>query len=402
MKKNATVRWGYLILGTISLMVAGVIYAWSILKAPLAEEFGWSGSELALNFTLTMCFYCLGGFFGGLFSKRLGSRISLLAAAVLSGLGFFLTSRLSGGVVTLYLSYGVIAAFGIGISYNVIISTVSAWFPDQKGLCSGALLMGFGTSALVVGKLASALIEGPGWRTAFLTVGILLAVVLTVTALLLRRPGENEVLPQPQQKRSAGEESFELKDYQTGEMVRRPSFWLAFFCIVCLAAVGNTVFSFARDLALSVGAKAAFASTLVGILSVCNGLGRIAVGLVFDRYGRKRTMLLANGLTILAAGITLTAVLTKSLPLCVAGLCATGFSYGSAPTITSAFTSGFYGTKHFPLNYSVMNFNLMGASFAATAAGSLVESTGGYAAPFILLLCLAGLSLILNLCIRKP
>ena len=402
MKKNATVRWGYLILGTISLMVAGVIYAWSILKAPLAEEFGWSGSELALNFTLTMCFYCLGGFFGGLFSKRLGSRISLLAAAVLSGLGFFLTSRLSGGVVTLYLSYGVIAAFGIGISYNVIISTVSAWFPDQKGLCSGALLMGFGTSALVVGKLASALIEGPGWRTAFLTVGILLAVVLTVTALLLRRPGENEVLPQPQQKRSAGEESFEPKNYRTGEMLRRPSFWLVFFCIVCLAAFGNTVFSFARDLALSVGAKAAFASTLVGILSVCNGLGRVAVGLVFDRYGRKRTMLLANGLTILAAGITLTAVLTKSLPLCVAGLCATGFSYGSAPTITSAFTSGFYGTKHFPLNYSVMNFNLMGASFAATAAGSLVESTGGYAAPFILLLCLAGLSLILNLCIRKP
>ena len=129
--------------GKDDLMVAGVIYAWSILKAPLAEEFGWSGSELALNFTLTMCFYCLGGFFGGLFSKRLGSRISLLAAAVLSGLGFFLTSRLSGGVVTLYLSYGVIAAFGIGISYNVIISTVSAWFPDQKGLCSGALLMGF-------------------------------------------------------------------------------------------------------------------------------------------------------------------------------------------------------------------------------------------------------------------
>lgn len=402
MKKNVTVRWAYLILGTLSLMVAGVIYAWSILKAPLAEEFGWSGSELALNFTLTMCFYCLGGFFGGLFSKRLGSRISLLAAAVLSGLGFFLTSKLSGGVVTLYLSYGVIAAFGIGISYNVIISTVSAWFPDKKGLCSGALLMGFGTSALVVGKLASALIEGPGWRTAFLTVGILLAVVLTVTALLLRRPEESEVLPQPQKKRSAGEESFEQKDYRTAEMIRRPSFWLAFFCIVCLAAVGNTVFSFARDLALSVGAKAAFASTLVGILSVCNGLGRIAVGLVFDRYGRKRTMLLANGLTLLAAGITLTAVLTESLPLCVAGLCATGFSYGSAPTITSAFTSGFYGTKHFPLNYSVMNFNLMGASFAATAAGSLVESTGGYAAPFLLLLCLAGFSLILNLCIRKP
>ncbi len=337
-RKTDSLRWAYLILGVLALLVAGVVYAWSILKAPLAEAFGWSGSELALNFTLTMCFFCLGGFAGGLLSRRLGDRLCLFLAAGLSGLGFLLASRLGGKVLMLYISYGILAGFGIGLAYNVIISAVSAWFPDKKGLCSGALMMGFGASALVIGKLASALIDGPGWRTAYLVIGITLAAVLALTALILRRPGPEDVLPGAQRKAAAGEEDFEQKDYSTGQMIRRPSFWLAFFCIVCLSAVGNTVISFARDLALSVGAEAALATTLVGVLSMCNGLGRIAIGALFDRLGRKRTMLFANILTILAAGITLIAVLTGSLPICVLGLCLTGFSYGAAPTISSAFT----------------------------------------------------------------
>ena len=401
-QKSISIRWAYLVLGVVALLFAGVIYAWSILKTPLTEAFGWSNSQLALNFTLTMCFFCLGGFVGGLISKRLGSTLSLILAAVLSCLGFVLASRLNGAVWMLYLSYGVLAGLGIGIAYNVIISTVNAWFPDKKGLCSGALMMGFGASALVVGKLASALMEGPGWRTAYLVVGLALGGVLLATALVLRKPGPELVLPQPEKKTAAGEEAFAQADYPTGKMIRRLSFWLAFLCIVCLSAVGNTVISFAKDLALSVGAKAALATTLVGVLSICNGLGRITIGALFDKLGRKKTMLLANCLTILAAGITLAAVLTKSLPICVADLCLTGFSYGAGPTISSAFTSAFYGQKYFPLNFSVMNFNLMGASFVATAASGLLESTGGYVGPFVLLLSLAVVSLVLNLCIKKP
>jgi OFA family oxalate/formate antiporter-like MFS transporter len=226
------------------------------------------------------------------------------------------------------------AGLGIGIAYNVIISTVGAWFPDKKGLCSGVLMMGFGSSALVVGKLASALIDGPGWRTAFLTVGLALAAVLLVTGVLLRKPGAEVQLPSAQKKAAAGEEDFEAEDYPTGKMLRRLSFYLAFLCIVCMSAVGNTVISFARDLALSVGAQAALATTLVGVLSVCNGLGRIAIGALFDRFGRKKTMLFANILTIVAAAVTLLAVSVGSLPVCILGLCLTGFSYGAGPTIS--------------------------------------------------------------------
>ena len=173
-------------------------------------------------------------------------------------------------------------------------------------------------------------------------------------------------------------------------------------CIVFLAAVGNTVISFARDLSISVGAEAGLATTLVGVLSVCNGLGRIATGAIFDRLGRRKTMLLANIIAIAAAGVTLLSVFTGSVPLCVVGLCVTGFSYGSCPTISSAFVSAFYGSKHFSMNFSIMNFNLMGASLLATVSSMLLTSSGGYVVPFILLLALSAVALVLNLSVKRP
>lgn len=396
-------RWPYLLVGVIAMLFAGIIYAWSILKAPLAAEFGWSASNLALNFTLTMSFFCLGGFIGGLLAKKLGAKIVVPLGGVLAGLGFILTSRLSGAsVTTLYLTYGLMAGLGIGMAYVVTVSTVGAWFPDKKGFCSGCLMMGFGASTLILGNLSNALIASMGWRKTFLLLGIALGVVLIVAGLIIHLPGADVVLPQPRAVKAAGKESFDAKDYTTGEMLRRFSFWRAFVCIVFLAAVGNSVISFAKDLSMSVGASAALATTLVGVLSVCNGLGRILTGAVFDAVGRRTTMLAANIVTIAAAGITLAATLMGSLPLCIIGLCLTGLSYGSCPTFTSAFTSAFYGTKYFSTNFSVMNFNLMGASFIATASSALLTSYNSYVAPFVMLLALSVAGLLLNLSIKRP
>ncbi len=67
-----SVRWVYLAVGVIAMLFAGVLYAWSILKAPLAADFGWGPSQLALNFTLAMSFFCIGGLLGAQISKRAG------------------------------------------------------------------------------------------------------------------------------------------------------------------------------------------------------------------------------------------------------------------------------------------------------------------------------------------
>ena len=401
---NFRMRWFYLGIGVIAMLFAGVLYAWSILKAPLAGEFGWGASDLALNFTLAMSFFCIGGLLGSQMSSRVGYRIALITAGVLSALGFILTTFLSGtSVGMLYVTYGVLAGLGIGIAYNVVIATVSAWFPDKKGLCSGCLMMGFGSSALILGNAANTLFQSSlGWRTTYIILGVAICVVLVLSAFLLEKPGPQVVLPQPKVTKSSGTEKFERRDYTSVQMIRRPSFWIAFICISFLAAVGSSVISFAKDLALSVNAPETLAVSLVGVLSVCNGFGRILTGAIFDIIGRRKTMLCANLLTIGAASVTLLAVSVGSLPLCIAGLCLTGMSYGSCPTITAAFTSSFFGMKHFPTNMALMTFTVMAGSLIATVSNKVLEATGGYTTTFMMLLGLTVTALVLNLFIREP
>ncbi len=398
MNKSLNIRWLYLAVGTVAMLFAGIIYAWSILKVPFAEEFGWSTTDLSLNFTITMSCFCIGGLLGARLAKRTGHCIAIIVAAVLGAAGFMLTSVLSDASVwLLYGSYGLVASLGIGIAYNVVIATVNAWFPDKKGLCSGVLMMGFGASALVLGNLASGMFESTGWRTTYIVLGAGLGIVLTAAALILKKPGEGVVLPAPKSKAAAAN-----PDMAPMQMLKRPSFYLAFLYLVFLTAVGSAVISFARDLALDVGASVALATTLVGVLSVCNGLGRIITGALFDALGCRKTMLVAALLTIAAAGVTLVAVLLGNLPLCVAGLCLTGLSYGASPTTASAFTANFYGTKYFSTNMAIMVFNMMGSSFIATLCGSLLQSSGGFVLPFAVLLGLSAVAFVLNLFIRKP
>ena len=402
--QNLSIRWVYMVVGIISMLFAGVLYAWSILKSPLATEFGWGTSELALNFTLAMTFFCIGGLLGAQLSKLAGHRIALVVAGVLSAAGFILTAFLNNvSVGVLYVTYGILSGLGIGIAYNVVIATVSGWFPDKKGLCSGCLMMGFGASALVLGNVADAMFKSfLGWRATYVILGIAILVVLFLAGFMLKKTDALIVLPNPKASKNTEEEGIEKQEFNSIQMLCRSSFWMAFVCISFLAAVGSSVISFAKDMALAVSAPEAVAVSLVGVLSVCNGFGRILTGAVFDIIGCRKTMLCANILTICAAAVTLLAVSINSLVLCIMGLCLSGMSYGACPTITSAFTSSFFGVKHFSNNMALMTFTVMIGSFVATASNKVLEVTGGYTATFMMLLALTFVALILNILIRKP
>ena len=405
-QNNLKKRWLYLASGVLAMLFSGVLYAWSILNVPFKEQFGFSDSVLSLNFTLTMCFFCLGAFFGSLICKKIGVKITLIIAGLLCGAGFVSTGLLTAESASwlIYVTYALLAGTGIGISYNVVVSTVCSWFPDRKGFCSGCLMMGFGISTLIMGKVASSLFANPqfGMSKTYMLIGGILAVVLVAAGIILRKPSADDKLPSPKAGKNIRKEAFESRDFTTAEMLKSFTFWRAFVFMVFITAVGNSVISFARDLAVSVEASPDLAVTLVGVLSICNGIGRILTGALYDALGRRTTMILSNILTIVAAGITLLAVQFGSLPICIAGLCLTGLSYGSCPTLTSAFTSSFYGQKYFSVNYSIMNFNLIFAAFIAKFSSSLLAQYGSYTAPFTMLLILAVCALGLNFSIKKP
>ncbi|MBQ9814815.1 MAG: MFS transporter [Lachnospiraceae bacterium] len=391
-------RWVYLVVGTIAMLFAGVIYTWSVLKMPLGQEFGWSNSQLTVNFTLTMVFFCVGGIIGSLISKKLGVTLTVIIAAILGGGGFVVTSfALSGtAIAALYIFYGIISGIGIGIAYNVLVSTINAWFPDKKGLCSGILMMGFGASTLIIGNVSNSLFGIIGWRTTFMILGIAIGVILIIAGLIIRAPKPEEIpaVPQKQAANSAA------RDYTVKEMVKTSVFWRVFILLVFLTAVGNVVASVAKDMTIGAGGSDSLATTMVGMFAVCNGLSRIIIGFLFDSLGRRKSMIISSILAIIASGFCILTPITQSLPICIVALCLSGATLGTCPTGTAVATRMFFGDKYFPTNLSICSCNLLVASLIATLCSVIAEKTGGYLIPFIILMALSLIGLVINLTIK--
>lgn len=402
-------RWCYLALSSFGLLFVGIIYAWSIFKVPLQDAFGWDAPSLAVNYSLSVAFLCIGGLVGGLLDKKLSTRSLLLFAAFLSFVGFTVTSRLDGSSITLlYIAYGIVAGSGIGISYNTLLAAGNSWFPDKKGLSSGILMMCFGLSTMLLGKVAAAMfeMEAFGWRKTFFFVGAIIAVILVICALFLKKPGADVVFPTTPEKASATQSSsakpISQRDYTAAETMRSPAFWIFFVYGTLTCSVGMVVINFALDLSLTLGASVALATTLVGVLSACNGLGRIVCGILYDATNCRTTMLFVTLVTAGSALSILLALQIGSLPLGVLGMCLAGISYGSVPTLSSAFLIGFYGIRDFATNYSVANLRGLIGSFVPTIAGFLLQSSGTYVTPFLLLLGISIVSIPLNFMIRRP
>ncbi len=389
-------RMLYLAAGTIALIFAGVVYAWSIFKAPLAVEFGWSASALSLNFTIVMCCFCFGGMLGGALIKRLSYFQTCLISAALAISGFVLASFTRGSLLDVYLGYGVLGGLGIGITYTGTVSVVGSFFPDKKGLCTGILMMGFGSSSLVIGGVADAIILNPlmGWRMAYRIVGLAMGVaVLAAGAIIKYRPIESG--------RKEAEECIYEQGLTPRQMLHSADFYKGFLFLVFLAGVGNTVISMARDIAMDTGISGGTASTLVGILSVFNGCSRIVTGIAFDRFGRKKTMLGSCVAAVSASVLVFLAAITGSRVICIAGLCLTGAAYGTCSVITPSLTSDLFGKQHFSGNFPIMNCNLVFASIIATIASIINTLFGGFIGSgfFLVLLAVSSLGLCLN--IRK-
>ena len=395
MDKRLKTRWGLLVLGTVVLLFAGIIYAWSIIKTPFAEEFGWGNSELTFNFTLTMCFFCLGGLVSGLLAKRLSVRVRLLIAAVLVGGGLGLVSALGAEqVILLYIGYGFMTGSGIGIVYNTVIAAVNAYFPDRRGVASGALMMGFGFSTLLLGNVAVAMfdIDAIGWRKTYLFLGLSLAVIFVIAAIVLKMPPADLVFPEPATKKktvSVGEE------LTSSQMLKRLSFWKLFAFFVLFAAVGNTAIAGAKGQFEALGAIES-ATLLAGLLTVCNGLGRIASGALFDSLGLRRTQYITSGVVIVATVLTLCGYAFEITVLGVVGLLLCGVSYGFCPTMSSAFISEFYGKKNFGLNFPILNLILIPASFVPT-----IMSGMSLTVTFGVLVAFSVVGLFINLSAKK-
>lgn len=368
-------RWLYLGVATISTLFLGLIYAWSLFRAPFSEVFKtWTVAQMSMTFTISMIMFCLGGLIGGQLGKKFGVKMRILIAAVLLLVGFFMVSTLnpadaSGSLMKLYIFYGIFGGGGVGIGYNAVITTITKWFPDKVGLASGIMLMGFGLGGLALGSVVTKFIAGIGIFSTFKLLAIAIFVVLLVAAIIIRAP---EAPTAGASKTAAADDN--THHYTSAEMMKTSRFWIFFLWAIALNSAGLMVINSAANISVAYGGSA----VLGMIVSLFNGAGRIVAGNNFDRFGRKTSSIVNNIFMIIAGALLIAGGVSHSLILVVIGLIFVGLSYGGTPTITSAYVNKAFGAKYFATNFSIANFSLIPAAIIGPIiSAKLLEAAGG-------------------------
>jgi OFA family oxalate/formate antiporter-like MFS transporter len=151
-------------------------------------------------------------------------------------------------------------------------------------------------------------------------------------------------------------------------------FWCFFSFGVTVSAGGLMVINSAATIAAVWGAPPALGL----IVSVFNGCGRLVFGALFDRFGRRWTMLIDSA-AMLLGGLSLYAgAVAGRVLLIVLGLVMIGASYGGIPSLSSAIVRREYGPAHVPVNFSLATCLLIPAAvIGPMLSSSLLDRSGG-------------------------
>jgi len=269
----------------------GSAYAWSVFQNPLADQYGWSTTEISLAFSIAIFFLGTSAAFMGRYVEKSGPRKSGMLAAIFFGTGVAGTglATMLESLQLLYLFYGVIGGIGLGIGYISPVSTLVKWFPDRRGLATGLAIMGFGFAALISGPVAASLVDTIGISSTFFVLGVAYFIVMTASAQYLEPPPKDWLPEGFKENQESGKIQIkeDLAQLTANEAVKTKRFWMLWLMLFINITCGIAILAVASPMAQEItGMTAITAATMVGVMGMFNGGGRLGWATLSDYIGR--------------------------------------------------------------------------------------------------------------------
>ena len=374
-------------IGMLFCYISSIGFTFGVFTNPIIEEFGWSLTEVSLAFSLSLIAMCVAMPVVGPLVDRYGAKTVIVPSILMLGLSLASLSFLPDSLLYFYGVYIVAGIAGGGSSTMPYSKVVSHWFDRQRGLALALAAMGAGLGSLIMPPFAQALINGLGWRNAYLVIGATVVVVtIPVVVLWLKERPEDMDL------RMDGKSTSEEREIAVGtvgtsatasgltgpEALGTGVFWLLSAGYFLVSSSVMAALIHLAPLLTDRGFSPEMAALVVAVLGGSSLIGGVSSGYLLDRFF---AAVVVTGFFLSAAiGLLLLWRLEAGgVPFVAAVLI--GLSMGATGEIIPYLTGRYFGLRAFGqiYGYGLISFTLggvvgpplMGMAFDATQSYSV-------------------------------
>jgi MFS family permease len=364
-----------LVVLTLMTIGSGAMYVIAVVLPAVQLEFGVARADASLPYTLMMVGFGLGGIAMGKLADRFGVMLVVLIGAAGLGAGF-IAAGMAGSLTTFALAHGVLlGALGSAATFAPLVADTSLWFVRRRGIAVGICASGNYLAGAVWPPIVQHFVEVAGWRHTYIGLGVFCAITMSLLALLLRgRPpalvdapaaSANAVVP------STRPFGLSMGHAQTLLCIAGVA------CCVAMAMPQVHIVAYCGDL----GFGAARGAQMLSLMLAAGIVSRLVSGLICDRIGGLRTLLLGSVLQGLALLLFLPFDGLVSLFVISAlfGL----FQGGIVPSYAIIVREHFPPAEAGARVGTVLMATLFGMALGGWMSGKVFDLTGSYHAAFI-------------------
>jgi MFS family permease len=372
--------WGRLLVVLVLMTIgSGAMYVVSVVLPAVQAEFGVARADASLPYTLLMVGFGLGGILMGRWADRIGVMWVALIGACGLGLGF-VAAGLSPNLWTFALAHGVfLGAFGSAATFAPLVADTSLWFVRRRGIAVAICASGNYVAGALWPPIVQHFVNTSGWRATYIGMGIFCALTMPLLALRLRaRPPAAVALPA--KSAGAARPSATPSERPFGLSMATAQGLLCVAGVACCVAMAMPqvhIVAYCGDL----GYGAARGAEMLSLMLACGIVSRVVSGLICDRIGGLRTLLLGSVLQGLALLLFIPFNGLSSLYLVSAlfGL----FQGGIVPSYAIIVREYFPAAQAGARVGTVLMATLFGMALGGWMSGKVFDLTGSYHAAFI-------------------
>ncbi len=344
-KKYYNNRYILLFIATVINFPAGSAAIWSIFQPYAMKYFNIDIGFANMPFSVYMAMFVIGNIFAGYLQTKLLPAPCIYLFSGIMCLGYLLSGFISSEYpIFIVLTYGVLSGLGSGASYNIILSTITKWFNDKKGLASGIVVCAVGMNGFIMSPLCNKLLFVYGFSKSMILIALIYGIIIGAGAWIIHLP---DIDGKAVEKTH---ESVLVKNYTPKELIKKKEFYFISGAMAFGMATYFIISPMTKTLGLQRGLSETEAVMAVMIIAVANCLGRLISTSLSDIIGRKKTLIILYLLT----GISALILLNASNIIYIICVSLISFGYGGMFGVFPVVAIEQFGSKYSGLNYGII------------------------------------------------